>query len=178
MLPALVLTVFSWSASAQQPVASEYDVKAAIVFKIAKFVSWPEQAFTDNSEPLAVCVHKDDPLAEALRSLNGKPIKGRVFSVRYLNGQKFEPNYCQILLIADNYSDSEIEIIDSISDQPVLTIVDHDRPVSRPGIIGLQIKKNHVQFDIDVGASESAGLDISAQLLQLAVITNGQGENR
>ena len=64
--------------------ASENAIKAAIVFKIAKFVSWPEQAFNGISEPLSVCLHQSDPLADALNSLSGKAIHGRVFNVRFI----------------------------------------------------------------------------------------------
>jgi len=58
--------------------ASEYAIKAAIIFKIAKFVSWPQSAFSSRSDPLAVCAQKDDPIAAALSELGGKPIHGRV----------------------------------------------------------------------------------------------------
>ena len=175
----LIIALFSAQAHAESPQASEYDIKAAIVFKIAKFVSWPDQAFNGVSEPLQVCVHHADPLAEALDSLSGKAIHGRVFRVRHLNKVGFEIGQCQILLLSNKFSVTQRAHIETLSNQPVLTIADNDRVgdeqnVEHPGIIGLEISQNRVRFAIDVNASETAGLDISAQLLQLADIRNSQ----
>jgi hypothetical protein len=167
---ALIFSLLPVQAMAESPAASEYAVKAALVFKIAKFVTWPDQAFDSLSEPLSVCVPEKSPIAPALSSLNGKPIHGRVFSVRYVSENPIVSNDCQILLVTKTTSKRQTAFIKAISSQPVLTIVDNDQFRNQGGIISLEVKQNRVQFEIDVAASENAGLDISAQLLHLAKI--------
>lgn len=159
-------------ATAEGPAASEYAIKAALVFKIAKFVTWPEQAFTSLSEPLSVCVPENNPIAPALSSLSGKPIHGRAFSVRYVGEYPVISSDCQILLVTN--SKRQTAFLEAVANQPVLTIVDNDQFKGRNGIIGLGINQNRVQFEIDIAASQNAGLDISAQLLQLAKIMDRQ----
>jgi hypothetical protein len=173
---AMLITALPMQASAESAAASEYAIKAAMVFKIAKFVSWPKQAFTGLSEPLSVCVQESNPIAPALSTLSGKPIHGRPFSVRYLKENPVMFNDCQILLVPKNSGKRQTAFLKAISSQPVLTIVENDNFKKQGGIIGLEIKQNRVQFAIDVAASENAGLDISAQLLQLAkIVDNREG---
>jgi hypothetical protein len=59
-----------------------------------------------------------------------------------------------------------------VADAPVLTISDSDEILDLGAIVLLQVKDNQIQFAISVGASQRAGLDISAQLLQLAKISD------
>jgi len=79
---------------------------------------------------------------------------------------------CQILFLTNTRSEQQIALLDSIAQRPILTIGDDEKFISRGGIIGLDIEQNHVRFAINVEASEAAGLNISAQLLQLAKITD------
>jgi len=167
-----MISLLPLQATAESPVASEYAVKAALVFKIAKFVTWPDQAFTGLSEPLSVCVPENNPIAPALSTLSGKPIHGRAFSVRYVSDNPIVSSDCQILLVTKTSNKRQTAFLKAISSQPVLTIVDNDQFGKQGGIIGLKVKQNRVQFEIDIAASENAGLDISAQLLQLAKIMN------
>ena len=161
---------------AEGAAASEHAVKAALIFKLAKFVSWPDSAYSGLSEPLSVCVQKSDPIVAALSTLSGKPIHGRAFSVRYFDNSPFISTDCQILFVSNVSSERPTALLNEISNQPVLTIIDNVNSAHQDGIIGLKIKQNRVQFEINIAASETAGLDISAQLLQLAKITdNRQG---
>ncbi len=150
--------------------ASEHAIKAAIIFKIAKFVSWPQDAFKDRSDSLSVCVQKDDPISPAISALGGKPIHGRVLSVKFLDEPELLSADCQILFLTNTHSEQQIALLTSIADQPILTISDTEQFIDRGGIISLEIAQNRVQFAINVEASETAGLNISAQLLQLAKI--------
>ena len=173
---ALMISLLPLQAEAENSAASEYAVKAALVFKIAKFVTWPEQAFGGLSEPLSVCVHENNPLAPALSTLDGKPIHGRPFSVRYLGNDPVVSTDCQILLITQAAIKRQTTLLKSVSTEPVLTIIDSDQFRSKGGIIGLGVRQNRIQFEIDIAASESAGLEISAQLLELAkAMGNRQG---
>jgi len=158
--------------------ASEYAIKAAIIFKIAKFVSWPEDAFSGRDEPLSVCVGRDDPIAAAMSALSGKSIHGRELSVQYFDDSLTVSGDCQVLFLSNARGKHQSALLNATSGRPILTIGENDQFISKGGIIGLEIKQNRIQFAINVSASESAGLDISAQLLQLAKITGSRQQQR
>lgn len=170
---ALLFISLSAHAVADGTVGSEYAVKAAIIFKIAKFVSWPEHAFTSESEPIFVCVPKGDPMSVAISALNGKSVHGRVLSVRHFDNLPAPLAGCRIVFLSGQAGNTRFALLDALADQPVLTISDDARFARHGGIVTLEIKKNRVQFAINVDASNNAGLSISAQLLQLAKITGG-----
>jgi len=167
---ALLVVSLPTYAMADSTKASEYAVKAAIVFKIAKFVTWPEQAFSDHDNSLSVCVPKNDPIARAMSALRGKTIHGRVFSVKYFDENALISNACQILFLTKISGKRQRTLLNIAAKRPILTIGDNDQFLDRGGIVGLEIKQDRVHFAINVAASESSGLDISAQLLQLAKI--------
>ncbi len=178
----LLITSLPAHAIAEGTAASEYAVKAAIIFKIAKFVSWPKQAFSNHSEPLTLCLQEDDPIATAISALDGKLIHGRMISAKYFDSSRHQnhdddpitSSDCQILLLTNTRSEQQLALLDATAGQPVLTIGDSDQFIDRGGIIGLEIEKNRIQFAINIAASENAGLGISAQLLQLAKIMNSR----
>ncbi len=174
----LLFTSLPAHAIADGTVGSEYAVKAAIIFKIAKFVSWPEHAFASESEPLFICLPKDDPMTEAMSALSGKNVHGRVLSVRHFDFPTTLPTGCQVLFVSEQPGNTKFTLLKSLAEQPVLTVSDDTRFALHGGIVTLEIKQNRVQFAINVDASDSAGLSISAQLLQLAKITGSGNKSR
>ena len=149
---------------------SEYAVKAAIIYKIAKFVSWPANTFADRDEALSVCLPTADPIGPALDSLTGKIVQGRPIAVKRLDEINTIQDDCNILFLSKGTNGERSRLVAGVAGAPVLTIGDSNDFVDLGGIVTLEIEQNRVQFAISVGASERAGLGISAQLLQLANI--------
>jgi hypothetical protein len=56
---------------------SEDQVKAAFVYNFAKFVEWPESAFSSKESPLVLCVIGKDNVGSALQVLEKKEVQGR-----------------------------------------------------------------------------------------------------
>lgn len=154
--------------------ASEYSVKAAIIYKIAKFVDWPEDAFSTRTEPLPLCLAESDPIGPSLDSLAGKIVWGRPLAIKRLSEISMVEADCRILFLGQDTLDSRNRLVSNVADSPVLTIGDSADFVDVGGIVTLEIEQSRVRFAINVGASERAGLNISAQLLQLATI-KGEG---
>lgn len=174
LIGAATLSCWPWAAGATDTVGSEYAVKAAIVYKIAKFVSWPDNAFDSSSEPLSICLPENDPIAPAMNGLIGDAVHGRVIEIRQVEARSLVSADCEVLFISAASSNEAGELISQISRQPILTIGDGDDFNKFGGIISLRVLNNRVRFAINVDASASAGLGISAQLLQLAGMNDGQ----
>lgn len=158
-------------AAAADPAASEYAVKAAIVHKIAKFVTWPESDTGSRGNTLSICLPEQDPIGPAIEALSGEVVQGRLIEVRKLNEVETPTIDCKILYLSRPSSDQYRSLINHVADAPVLTIGDSQDFASSGGIILLEIKKEQIHFAINVGASQRAGLEISAHLLQLAKIS-------
>jgi hypothetical protein len=148
--------------------ASEYAVKAAIVHKIAKFVTWPKNDAQSGSRTLSICLPETDPIGPAIEALSGEVVQGRLIEVRRLNDIATPASECMILYMSRPSSAQFLNLIGHVADSPVLTIGDSKEFVRSGGIVLLEIKQEQIQFAINVGASQRAGLGISAQLLQLA----------
>jgi hypothetical protein len=153
-----------------EPGASEYAVKAAIIFKIAKFVSWPNEDNANSDTPISICLREEDPIGPAIDALSGEIVHGRKIQVRRLNNVRTLAKDCEILYLSRPTAEQQASLLTRVSDAPVLTIGDTRSFTQAGGIISLDIAESRVQFAINVAASQRAGLEISAQLLQLSTL--------
>src|SRR5260370_8305538 len=69
---ASALTVSVPSASAQGDEVGEYELKAAILFNLSKFVEWPPSAYADSQAPTLVCFLAQEPFGDSLKALAQK----------------------------------------------------------------------------------------------------------
>lgn len=170
----IALTTAGWtrpSAAADSPLP-EYQVKAAIVYKVAKFVEWPNDAFLTNGSPLIMCISGVDPFGQYIDNLNGQMIQGRPFIIRRAGDDYSQLERCHIVFVGpDPEQDS---VMDSIRNSPVLTIGDSSGFAESGGMLGLSVDNHRVAFEINLNAVRDAGLDISASLLQLATIVTSR----
>jgi hypothetical protein len=91
------------------------------------------------------------------------------------NGQMETLKQCHLLFICPSEKKNLSEIIDLVKNQGVLTVADTQEFLDTGGIVNFVIEDNKVRFDINLTASEKAGLKIRSQLLRLAkkVIKDG-----
>jgi hypothetical protein len=84
------------------------------------------------------------------------------------NGQMENLKRCHLLFICPSEKKTVNEIIDLVKDQGVLTVSDTREFFDAGSIVNFVIEDNKVRFDINLTASEKAGLKIRSQLLRLA----------
>jgi hypothetical protein len=91
------------------------------------------------------------------------------------NGQIDTLKKCHLLFICQSERKNTKEILDILNNNGVLTVADTQGFLDDGGIVNFIIEDNKVRFDINLTASEKAGLKIRSQLLRLAkkVIKNG-----
>ncbi len=164
----LLAAVLTASVRGEQPPdrAEEYRLKAAILFNLAKFVDWPENAFSDPGAPLVLCVLGSDPFGSSLDDvLRGRSIGRRTVVARRIAGLA---QGCHVLFIAGSERKRVSAITERLRDASVLTVSEDDAFTSQGGMIALETEGERVRFDINGGAAERAGLKVSARLLSLA----------
>jgi bifunctional DNA-binding transcriptional regulator/antitoxin component of YhaV-PrlF toxin-antitoxin module len=84
------------------------------------------------------------------------------------NGQMETLKRCYLLFICPSEKNNINEIIDLVKNQSVLTVADTQEFLDAGGIVNFVIEDNKVRFDVNLTASEKAGLKIRSQLLRLA----------
>lgn len=171
---ALVCAIFAPPRVSGQTTSDEYRVKAAFLFHFAQLVEWPAGAFTQDENDLSVCTIGGDPFEGQLESvLLGKVVGSRTLKVKHLktgDGAKS----CRILFIAMVDAKQVASLISELGNAPVLTVGQTDSFAHDGGIIGFCLEDGKVRFQINLTASQRAGIKISSRLLLLAknVIAN------
>jgi hypothetical protein len=150
----------------------EYQVKAAMLYNVAKFVEW-QGAKTDT--PMQVCILGNNPFGAALYSLRGKVVHGRQLNVRQVS-RPAEIGACQILYISSSERRSLPSIIGDRGLPGVLTVSDMDRFASGGGVVGFVEVDGKIRLEVNLEAAQQANLKISSQLLKLARIVREGGQ--
>jgi hypothetical protein len=142
----------------------EYEVKAAIVYNMLKFVEWPENGI--GSPELRICVAGDLHDAAPFLELHDQQAAGRrVIVVRSGSAPVRE---CQVLFLAIRDEQQLQAMLLLIKGAPVLTITEHPGLRRNGSVVNFVIVDRKVVFDINAGAARRAGLKISSKLLKLA----------
>jgi hypothetical protein len=146
---------------------TEAQVRAGVLFNFATFVKWPDDDSIAN-RPFVIGVLGADAVGDALREIQGRPVKGRRLEVRRITHDA-DGRLCHILYVpsaADNWQ----TIVSEVKREPVLTIGEHAQFTERGGVIRLYAEDSRLRFEINVTRAQQAHLQISSKLLGLAKI--------
>lgn len=160
------------SASASDP-GLETRIKAAVVYKLAKFVEWPATSFEHARSPLQFCLLGDSPLAHALKSATGRTVSDHPVAVTRTEDLAVGDD-CHVLYVSRAQQQRLPAVFARFADRPVLTISDIEGFAQRGGIVGLIRRGKRLGFQVNVDSAQRAGLVVSAPLLELADVL-GQG---
>ena len=151
--------------------AVEYQVKAAFLFKLARFVEWPAHKFTQPDSPLIIGVVGTDPFGGLLEeAVQDKRINDHTVIVRHIVSMQ-ELRKCHMIFISRSESARLNPILSEVRGDNVLTVSDSDNFTGHGGMINFIMVANRVQFQINASAASHAGLKISSKLMQLSVPT-------
>lgn len=168
------LALVSPGSPADLPKLTEAEVKAAYVFNFAKYVEWPEAAFSGTNAPFVIGVLGPDPVGESLRAVvAGKLINGRAFELRR-TGPDAGLAGCHILFLPATERTRLADLVPLLRDKPVLTVSDSDAFIQQGGIIGLVKRGGNIRLQISLDAAHAAGLKVSSKLLTLADQVKGR----
>jgi YfiR/HmsC-like len=169
VLAAILAQVCPSLALAADP--QEYQVKAAMLYNVAKFVEWPgNQA----AGPMQACVIGKNPFGGAIESLQGKAVHGRPLNVRTVSRLE-EASACQILYVSPSERHNLAAIVGNGNLPGVLTISDLDRFAVTGGVVGFVDVGGKIKLEVNLAAAKKAKLMIGSQLLKLARIVREAG---
>lgn len=147
----------------------EYQVKAAMVYNMAKYVEWPGESFAGSAAPLTVCSIGRGPFASALEQYQGKTALGHPIVLKRLSPGD-EPGECHVLVISGIEKRYLPGILEQAKRKPVLSVSDMPEFAQAGGVIGLVEQQGKVRFEVNLKAARLSRVRISSQLLKLARI--------
>ena len=143
--------------AAGQPAVAEPNLKAAIVFTLAKFAEWP--AGQQPGESVSLCVvAAAESLNAAFGTLDSKLVQGRPMRVRLLG-------------VRDNLAGCHIVFTSTQPARPApgrLTVGDGPGFAEAGGMVGLVTSNERIQLEMNLAVASGAGMKFSSQLLRLA----------
>jgi hypothetical protein len=152
---------------------SEYAVKAAYLFNFGKFVRFTPSEATESRKTFDICVVGEDPLGATLdevaanEQLDNKPV--RIVRLK----SALEAHACAIAYISAAEGDQVGHDLDALRGYQVLTVSDAADFLHHGGMIQLVMVGNHVRFAVSLPAVRGAQIDLSSELLKVAIATDG-----
>lgn len=148
--------------------AAEAQLKAALVAKLARFVTWPKEGSAPTPATFVVGVLGEDGTGDQLAtSLEAEPIKGASVMIVHVDDVA-ELRDCNLVWIAASARDQAQTITTELSDAPVLILSDGGGLIDLGVHVGLLMTGDRLAFEVNIGALRHAGLDLPSGLLRLA----------
>jgi hypothetical protein len=150
---------------------TEDDVKAAYLFNFGKFVRWSAPA--GGAQSFDICVVGQDGIAQVLqRTTLHEQMDSRPVAVRRL-ASAADARGCAVLFLG-GAEDARIEKdVAALAGADVLTVSDAPRFLERGGMIQFLLENNRVRFAVNLGAVDRTRLQLSSELLKVAVSVTG-----
>lgn len=165
-LPAIVFLLFFTTAQAQpgQPTLSENTLKSALLFKLPRFIYWPENI----KDTFNLCVIGKNNFSNLLRKLAQAPLNNRKVILHEIEELDAE-SVCNMAFISNSKEDNLTDILNQLSKKPVVTVSDINEFSSQGGMIELSSSdSNKISIIINQTAAHKQSIRFNAQLLRLA----------
>ena len=166
-LAAVVAALFAPAPSAAQD-SLENGVKAAYLYNFTKFVVWPADKLGGR---FTICVVGDPMFAASLDEI----IKGEFSHDRPLVrlDPEEDPRPCQILYVGRSEAERGRRLLAASRQLPVLTVSDAPTFMDEGGAVTFVRDGTRLRFDINMPATDRAGLKVSSKLLRVARVVKG-----
>ncbi len=152
------------------PPTAEYKLKAALIYKLSKFVDWPGPAGAGNNGAFGICVLGEDPFGPALEALTTRKTGGQPIRIHRFTQYEAIDRRCQIVFISESKRAFLRPILKSLRQRPILTLSDTNNFAEQGGIMQFTRGNKRIGFKINLGKARQSGLEIAAPLLELATV--------
>ncbi len=150
---------------------TEQQLKAAYLYNITKYVTWPEKSFLSQQTPINLCIVGKDPFKESLKPIKKRSIFGRKFQINYYQNAA-QLNGCHIAYIASQNPPVVSKELKLLKGRHILTVSDIYNFAQKGGMVELRKEHNKIKLHVNLDALQNADLFISSKLLELSHIIN------
>lgn len=165
----ILLGTMACPAWSQDGESREYKIKAAYLYNLGRYITWPQAAFANRQAPFVIGVMEPELVSEDLekiaqvKTIDGRPIVVQRFSRPENVGQ------CHILFLPNAVApEIQHELARRLAGSPVLLVGESDDFLRRGGTVAFVLRDNNVRLLIAPQAAERGKLQISSKLLQIA----------
>ena len=160
-----------------QDSAGEYELKAAMLFRLTRFVEWPATAYADAQGPTVLCILGRDPFGDSLTTIaSNQAAGGRPVQVRRIASNK-EIRGCHVVYISSSERKNIAQVLGALKGTSVLTVGEMAQFAARGGMIQFSLEEKQVRFEVNLEAASEADLKISSRLLVLARVVKDPNKN-
>jgi len=149
----------------------EYKIKAGYLYNFTKFITWPE----DELESFNLCILGEDPFGSILNPIEKRSVKGKPIRLSRIK-KADEAKHCHIVYIS-TLSKAHISKLGTLTIKSVpakLTVGDTKEFTRQDGMISFFQREGKVKLHINLPSLRKTGLEISAKLLEVAEIYEGE----
>ncbi len=151
-----------WPGAAAAQDLPEYRLKAAFVYNFLAYTEWPAEVGT----PLTLCVVGHDPFGKDIDALQGRAVGTRSVAVQRRTASESLKG-CQAAFLCVG-SQELTRVLEGLRGKPVLTMADMPGAMARGVALNMNMARDKVSFEANLGAARAAGLQLSSKLLRLA----------
>jgi hypothetical protein len=156
----------------------EYKIKAGYLYNFTKFIAWPE----NKSTTFNLCILGKDPFGSIInpiekRTVHNKPI--RLYRYQTIS----EIKHCHIVYLGvseDKWGNSDLSfsgVLTITSLEQALTVSDSRQITQAGGMISFFLEEGKVKLLVNLQALRKSGLEVSAKLLEVADIYQGEADD-
>src|SRR5260370_1461978 len=131
---------------AQQSKPSEYQVKAAYLYNVGRFVKWPPGLAAGKGDSFPVCVLGRDPFGPILDStLAGETLEGKPVAIRRI-ARPQDAADCRILFVSSSEENHLKEILPAINQVAILPVSHTPGFSRRLGLLQFSLDTTQLPF--------------------------------
>jgi hypothetical protein len=157
------------SCNATTDITPEYKLKAALLYKLNRFIEWPPTSLENSNNTFSFCILGTNRFGDILESLRKRSIKDLPVEINYYaQSDEVLLGSCQILFISDSKRAFITDILKKLKSSPTLTISDMHNFANSGGMIEFTQGEEKIGFIINLESARLSGISIAAPLLQMS----------
>jgi len=149
--------------------AKEHEIKAAYIFNLGSYITWPDGLFKSASDTFTICLLGDNPTL--LATLNfiapKRQINSRNTAIKIISNTA-DGDTCQIVFIDRSMESSMEQVIAWHQNKPILLVSDMERFIRLGGMVEFYMLDNKVRLAMAPESITDTGLKPSSHLMRVA----------
>ena len=146
----------------------EYKLKAVFLLNFAKFIEWPDQAFSDKASSIVICIVGKDPFGGLIEEVvKGETVQNRALEIKRLSLEQ-DLRACHIAFFSRSTASQLAKVLPGLRDSHTLTVGEmEDGFIQQGGVMNFVLVDQKVRFEVNPAAIQT-NLKISSKLLALS----------
>ncbi len=167
LLCVLCCLVCSPQSYADTPPVDEYKIKAGYLFNFTKFITWSEE----DMSTFNICILGNDPFGELIDPIEQRLAFNRPIKLFRLTAISKEP-HCHIVYVSAGISAKSLGLYKNM-----LTVGEDASFIGQGGMIAFVKQQDKIKLQINLNPLQQSGLKISAKLLEVSELVNGDNHD-